>query len=181
MAETPHPEAEAKTDAEGSSQATPKKDRKLIYEVSFHIVPTVAEGDVAAAAHTLHAAIENAGGSVIAEEAPKRMRLAYRIERSDSGKREKYTESYFGWVKFEGERDGLPQNIPVLQETLRGTRDILRFLLIETVREAPAPARAVFSSDRLEGETIAAPKRAAEKGGAVSEEELQKGIESLIG
>lgn len=177
MAEEPQAEGNPNV----STQATPKKDSKLIYEVGFHLVPTIAEGDVSAVVEKIRAAITKAGGTVFAEEAPKLMKLSYRIERADSGKREKYTESYFGWMKFEGHREELPAGIPPLQEELRGTRDVLRFLLIQTVREAPAPARAVFSSDRLEGETIAAPKRAEEKTGEVSEEELQKGIESLIG
>jgi hypothetical protein len=37
------------------------------------------------------------------------MTLSYVIERATSGKREKYTESYFGWVRFVvEERAGIP-------------------------------------------------------------------------
>ncbi len=179
MPESPHPEAEAKAEAEGSTQATPK-DTKLVYEIGFHLVPALAEGEVAALVGSIRGAVEKAGGAVFAFEEPKRLKLAYRIIRPEGGKRGKYTEAWFGWLKFDGE-DELRSAIPELKQWLEGQRDILRFLLVETVRETAAPARAVFTSDRLEGTTIEKPKRAEEKGGEVSEAELEKGIESLIG
>jgi hypothetical protein len=61
---------------------------------------------------------------------------------------------------------------------------VLRYLLVQTVREEEAPARrAVFTSDRLEGETLKKPVAPAEeptKGGEVSEEELDKSIDAIV-
>ena len=175
MEETPHPSGQA----EGSTQATPK-DTKLVYEVGYHLLPALGEGDVSTSTGKIRAAIEKAGGAVFASEEPKRVKLAYRIERSEGGKRGKYTEGWFGWMKFDGEQE-LRATIPALQETFRADDTVLRFILVETVREAAQPTRTVFSSDRLAGETIEKPKRVLEKGGEVSEAELEKGIESLIG
>ena len=106
------------------------------------------------------------------------MPLAYTIERSDSGKREKFTEAYFGWIKFATERG----SIPPLQENLRAMPEVLRYLVIETVREdVSAPRRAVFTSDRLEGQTLKKPVVVKEeKAAEVSEEELDKSLEGLI-
>ena len=61
-------------------------------------------------------------------------------------------------------------------------KEILRFILVETTREdsIAAPRRAVFSSDRLEGKTIEKRPGAVEKGGKVSDEELDKSIEALV-
>ena len=58
---------------------------------------------------------------------------------------------------------------------------MLRSLIIETVREdiVPPKARAVFTSDRLEGETIKAPKAPKEVPAEVSEAELDKSIDAL--
>jgi hypothetical protein len=54
-------------------------------------------------------------------------------------------------------------------------------LLVETVREDVAPTRrAVFTSDRLEGETLKKPVAEAEKPAEVSEEELDKSIDALV-
>jgi ribosomal protein S6 len=84
------------------------------------------------------------------------MTLSYTIERATSGKREKYGESYFGWVKFVVEEKA---GIPALENYLQNNKNILRFLMILTVREEAQTRRAVFSSNRLEGETIKKPYR----------------------
>ena len=64
---------------------------------------------------------------------------------------------------------------------LRGMSEVLRFLVIETVREdVVAPRRAVFSSDRLEGEPIKKPTAAPEAVREISEEELNKSIDALV-
>lgn len=150
---------------------------KTILEVSFHVIPTVAEDKLGAVVERVRAAIEKANGKILSEEFPKRLTLAYRIERSVSGKREKYTESWFGFIKFEAEGEGLPE----LQKTLTADYEVLRFLLVEATLEEPKAPRAVFASDRLEGETIRKPGEAAEgPKGEVSEEELDKSLEALV-
>jgi ribosomal protein S6 len=168
MAEEPRSE-EGQTQADSSEKAP-------VYEVGFHIVPTVAEPEVAAVVAKIKSALGAA--EIIKEEAPRKMALAYTIERSVEGKRERYAEAYFGFIKFAAE----PAAVPLLQEALRGMREILRFIIISTVREdVVVPRRAVFTSDRLEGKTITRAPRAAERpAGEVSEEELDKSIEALV-
>jgi ribosomal protein S6 len=172
MADTPHPEALA----EGSTQAD-NAVKTPVYEVGFHLVPTVGDEGVGPAVEKIRTALDHA--EVISEGYPQKMTVAYTIERAAAGRREKYTETYFGWVKFATERE----HIPAIEEKLRGMRDILRYILIETVREdiSTQPRRAVFTSDRLEGETIKKTPRTEEKGGEVSEAELDKSIEALTG
>lgn len=146
-----------------------------VYEVGFHIVPTVAEGDVGAVVDKIRKALGDS--EIIAEGAPVRMHLTYVIERATQGKREKYAEAYFGWIKFAAPRE----MVQALATMLQGTNEVLRHLLIETVREdvAAKPVRAVFTSDRLEGQTLKKPTSAPEKPAEVSEEELNKSIEAL--
>ena len=169
MAEKSHSEAPA----EELSQA--KKDTTPVYELGFHVVPTVPEDGVSAVVEKVRKALGDA--EIISEHFPSRMTLAYRIERSVQGKREKYTESYFGFIKFACEREA----IPALQAALTAMPQVLRFIVISTVREdIPAPRRAVFTSSRLEGETIKKPEVAPEKAAEVSEEELDKSIEALV-
>lgn len=172
MAEMSHPEVES-----GFTQANVMDNEKTVYEVGYHVVPTIPEAQVGAVVDRIREALQAGEFVLIGEEYPKRMTLAYRIERSVSGKREKYTESYFGWFKFEGEQS----NIPALSATLRGVNDVLRYLIIETVREAAPAPRAVFSSDRLEGETIKKMNIAEERQGEVSQEEIDKSIEAITG
>jgi ribosomal protein S6 len=175
MAEMSHADAQA----EVSSQAIVKNDEKAVYEIGFHIVATTPEDGVAKIVDRIRAEIDKSKSEVISEAFPQKMTLAYTIERPVSGSRnERHAESYFGWIKFETE----PSAIPSLHEAVRAMREVLRFLLIETVREdiTVQPRRAVFASDRLEGKTIQKPAAPIEKSGEVSEEELDKSIEALV-
>ena len=180
MTEMSHPEL-----VEGSSQANSPNlpaqagDSRPLYEIGFHVVPTVEETKVGEVVMTLHAEIKKAGGEIVGEQAPKKIMLSYVIERATSGKREKYAEAYFGWLKFVvEERDG----IVGLENFLQNDKTILRFLFIKTEHEeVRAPRRAVFSSNRLEGETLKKPTAAPESPvGEVSEEELDKSIDALV-
>lgn len=152
-------------------------DVRPVYEVGFHVVPTVGDEGIAGVVDQIRSALGTA--EIISEQFPERMRLAYTVERSLTGKREKYDEAYFGFIKFALERE----SISAFEEALRSNKSVLRFLLIETVREdiSQTPRRAVFASDRLEGETIQKPKAVGEeKIGEVSEEELDKSIDALV-
>lgn len=168
--------AEKAQGTEPSSQA-PAAVKTPIYEVGFHIVPAVGDDGVQAVVDKIRKVIGNA--EIIAEGVPAKMSLAYTIERATQGKREKFSEAYFGWIKFATERE----NIAALEEMLRNTKEVLRSIVINTVREdiSTQPRRAVFASDRLEGETIKAPVRAKEEGGEVSETDLNKSIDALTG
>jgi ribosomal protein S6 len=171
--------AEMSQEQGSSSQANAKNDEKAVYEIGFHIVATTPEDGVAKVVDRIRAELDKAKAEVISEAFPQKMTLAYTIERPVSGSRnERHAESYFGWIKFETE----PSAIPPLHEAVRAMREVLRFLLIETVREdiTTQPRRAVFASDRLEGKTIQKPTGPIEKSGEVSEEELEKSIEALV-
>ncbi|MBY0294178.1 30S ribosomal protein S6 [Patescibacteria group bacterium] len=168
--------AEKSQTAEVLTQAN--SDSRPVYEVGFHVVPTVGDEGVAGVVDQVRSALGNA--EIISEQFPERMRFAYTVERSVTGKREKYDEAYFGFIKFALERE----SINALEDALRSNKNVLRYLLIETVREeiGAVPRRAVFASDRLEGETIQKPKAVEEEKAVaeVSEEELDKSIDALV-
>ncbi len=176
MAETSQAE-QASSQATISPSAATVKNTTQVYEVGFHIVPTVGDEGVSAVVESVRTALGDA--EIISEGFPKKITLAYQVERAATGKREKYTESYFGHIKFAMNRD----NITAFTEAVRVMQPILRFLIIETVREdiATAPRRAVFTSDRLEGKTLEKPVAAPEKAAEVSDAELDKSIEALTG
>ena len=161
-----------------------------VYEIGFHIVPTVGDEGVSAVVESIRKAIDESskkrqsGAEIISEGFPHKMTLAYQIalpagrQGADAGKREKYTESYFGHIKFAMPREG----VTAFTDAVRAMQPILRFLIIETVREdIAAPRRAVFSSDRLEGKTLEKPVAAPEKTAEISDAELDKSIEALTG
>jgi ribosomal protein S6 len=171
MAEMSH-SAEAE-----SSQANSPKDSRPVYEVGYHIVPTVEEEKVGEVVEKIRGVLANAGAEIVKDQFPQKASLAYTVERSVSGKREKYNDAYFGFIKFATARE----SVASLEEMLRTSKEILRYLLIETTREEPVISRrAVYSSNRLEGETIKKPTTTPEESGEVSEEDLQKSIDALV-
>lgn len=162
---------------ETSSQAAPK-DTRLIYEVGYHVVPTIEEAKVGDTVEKIRAVLAEAKAEVIGEQFPAKITLAYTVERATTGKREKYNEAYFGWIKFAVEDR---EHIPALEAVLRTTNEILRSLLIQTVRdEVATPRRTIFSSNRLEGETLKKPTTTPEEAGPVSQEDLDKSIDALV-
>jgi ribosomal protein S6 len=167
---------EAFTQATDTSSEVEVSGAPIIYEVGFHLVPTIAEDGVGAAVEGVRKIIGD-DAEFISEGFPQKISLAYVVERATQGKREKYGEAWFGWVKFATTREKLP----VIERALLDSRDVLRSLIIETVREdiMPPKARAVFASDRLEGETIKKPEAPEEKVAEVSEAELDKSIDAL--
>lgn len=164
-------------DSQAATASTQANDSMPIYEIGYHVVPTVGDEGVSKAVEAIRKALGDA--EIISEGFPQKMTLAYQVERATQGKREKYTESYFGHLKFAMEREG----INAFTEAVRAMQPVLRFLIVETVREdiAQAPRRAVFTSDRLEGKTLEKPTVAPEKAAEVSQEELDKSLEALTG
>jgi ribosomal protein S6 len=111
-------------------------DEVTSYEFAFHILPTVAEGEVPEALSQIKAHITNHGGQIFDEELPERIDLVYPIVKHLEGKNRQFNSSYFGWIRFrlEGEKLG------ALQEELRIESNILRFLLIKLTKVEEANA-----------------------------------------
>lgn len=152
-------------------------DVTRIYEIGYHIVPTVKEEDLEKIVGTIRSEIEKAGGSFIAEGAPSLTRLAYTMSVRESGKRLEHDRGYFGWIKFEARA----AVIPALEASLKGNGSIMRIILFRTVREdtrakMKAPTlREVKRTDIIKS----TPRRAEETAGPVSEEQLEKAIQDI--
>ena len=113
------------------------QDERNSYEFAFHVLPTIAEGEVASVLETIKGHIAE-HGEIISEEAPERIDLVYPIVKSMEGKNRKFTSAYFGWVRFKLESD----KIAKLTEELGGIQVILRHLIIKlTALEEAHPFR----------------------------------------
>lgn len=125
----PAAEAEAVTDG---------LDEAVSYELAFHVLPTVAEGEVPTVFADIKAIITNDGGSVFDEEAPERFDLAYEIEKVIEGKHRQFKSAYFGWVRFKA----LPEAVAKMIAEIEHRQDVLRHLLIRlTKKEEENPFR----------------------------------------
>lgn len=122
MAENTMPAAEVNTGA--------YTDEVSSYEFAFHILPTVAEGEVPETLSQIKAHITNCGGEIFDEEQPERIDLVYPVVKHLEGKNRRFNSSYFGWVRFrlQGEK------LEALQEELRSESQILRFLLVKLTK-----------------------------------------------
>ena len=100
------------------------------YELAFHVLPTVAEGEVPAVFENFKAALTKAGVEIIDEEAPARFDLAYEIVQYLEGRNRKFTSAYFGWVRFTAQ----PEQIDAVSEVVEGTKELLRHLLIKLTK-----------------------------------------------
>lgn len=145
-----------------------------VYEVGFHIIPTVAENDLGVEVTRVRDAIEAAGGRMISDEYPKHIDLAYPMVKIAANKRAIHHSSYFGWMKFDAEATG----VRAINTALKENASVIRFILIKTVRENTMVSKKVLREKRMES-VERTPEKVVEKP-AMTEEELDKTIEDLV-
>ncbi len=102
-----------------------------VYEIGYHILSSVDEGNIEKEREALVAIITKFNGMVISEEIPALIDLAYDMDKIIENKRHIYSQAYFGWIKF----DLSPEVIVSLEKEVEKLNNILRFILIKTVRE----------------------------------------------
>ncbi len=106
------------------------------YELAFHVLPTVAEGEVTNVFQSLKDIITKHGGVITTEEAPARFDLAYEIIKYLEGRNRKFTSAYFGWVRFEVDAS----NLSAITEEVEGVKELLRHLIVKLTKvEAEHP------------------------------------------
>jgi len=158
-------------------------DERNSYEFAFHVLPTVAEGEVAGVFASIKAHITKEG-EIMNEEAPERIDLVYPIIKSMEGKNRKFTSAYFGWVRFKLDGD----KIAGLVEELSTMNNILRHLLIKlTALEEAHPFR--FHENRKSvkmvdvvnenAEVLEEVPTEVEENVEVSEKELDESLEKI--
>ena len=156
-----------------------------VYELGYLIVPAISEEDAPKEASALKELVVKLAGSVISEDAPHHISLAYTMYRSENGKRQKFDAAHFGGIKFEME----PAQVLELKEALDTNKNILRYIVFKTVREntrsdvKPPQARSSDRGDRGDRRMESAPKaqlRKEEENVPVSEEALDRSIKELV-
>ena len=123
MSETTMPAAEAEAVVE-------RDDERANYELAFHVLPTVAEGEVPKVFAEIKDHVTSLGGEHQTEEAAERVDLAYEIVKPLEGKNRKFSSAYFGWIRFSAE----PAKVGALTEWLESNTQILRHLLIRLTK-----------------------------------------------
>lgn len=145
-----------------------------IYELGYHLVPTLAEEQIAQASGAVRGMIERISKDVIAEELPVFIDLAYTIVKTVDHKNKRFDQAYFGWIKFEG----VPAGIAELEEALKKDPNVLRYLVVKTIRENTFIAKKFTGAKVKEIEEVVTAEESAPV--VASDEALDKAIDELV-
>lgn len=144
-----------------------------VYELGYHILPTVSPEDVSQEVTQLQKLITQFGGTIITEAVPVLQQLAYEITKRIDIKNLSFNKAYFGWIKFEMVREEASN----LELKIKSLPNVLRFILIKTVKENTlyTPKVAVVRKEVVKPEAEVEVEKIP-----ASEEEIDKSIEALI-
>lgn len=147
-----------------------------VYEVGYHIVPAVSPDNLSAEVDAIKAVLGKNGATIIGEEAPQLIPLAYQMVKPVGQARMKCDTAYFGWIKFEA----APAAAVEINKALSASEKILRFLLVKTVRESVIYGTKFFAKE--EGGKADAPKAEVAKADKpkATDEEIDKSIDKLV-
>jgi len=154
--------------------AEEEKIEQGLYEVAFHLLSTIPEGDVAGEFSKVMDIIGKHGASIKATENPALRGLSYNFEKQKDGKNIPHDSAYFGSVVFETTAEAIPE----IRSAVEVLPSILRVIVIETTPEALLPRERKVSG-RIEPEKFRAEKQTGTPQ-PISEEELDKSIEKLV-
>lgn len=155
-----------------------------VYEIGYHIIPTVAEDNLASVVDEIRESIKSLQGVIISEGNPQQMELSYSMGHVVSNKKTICSSAYFGWIKFEGN----PENVIKIKDALDKNENVLRFIIIKTVKEDTLPKK-INTNTKTKQEVNAKNIKKIDEVGVVKEEtkkevvseaEVDKAIEELV-
>lgn len=155
-----------------------RADALKLYEVGFHIVPTLSEEQIAQEVTDIKAIIEKAGGVIASEGAPKLTPLLYEISKVTAGVKRNQDRAYFGFVKF----DAIGEEVTVIKENLDKKDTLIRFILLKTVKENTLYG----AKQATRGDSIRSTKKSKEDeekevvASPITAAELDKTIDELV-
>lgn len=116
-------------DKAGDKQGDKEEIRK-VYEIGYVLVSSIPEEKVGTVIAGLKDLLKEKGAEMIAEGAPELRTLAYTMVKKIGPSNHKFSQGYFGWMKFEL----LGSEIEGIKKAFETREDMLRTLVITTVR-----------------------------------------------
>ncbi|OHA15580.1 MAG: hypothetical protein A3G52_04260 [Candidatus Taylorbacteria bacterium RIFCSPLOWO2_12_FULL_43_20] len=153
--------------------------RAEIYELGYHIVSSVAESDLPQEVNAIKSFIEEKGGIIISDEFPKIKPLFYTMYKAVNGAKKHYNSAYFGWIKFEIGTD----SIASIKERVMNNSNILRYLIVKTVRENTIYGPKIAQMSKMQGGAEREgrkEKQVVEDKPKMSAEEIDKTIDEMV-
>lgn len=146
-----------------------------IYELGYLLSPLVAEDVLADTVNTvLRQPIEATGARIVSETHPAMRPLAYKVAKEFAGKTNRYSDAYFGAIRFTAR----PSAIAKIKEVMDRSELVLRFMTIIAPKDNPprAPRRPMAVKTDAPVEEGGTPKVAA----PMTTEDIDKEIEDLL-
>lgn len=160
-------------DAKLASSEANEKDSK-VYELSYLISSLVPQEKVEGETEKITGYLSKIKASTIASEKPELLDLAYEVTQKRGGKNDRFSQAYFGWVKFEA----MPDTMDSLKKSLSDNDMIIRYLLINTIKENTYLGKRAPTAQALEKEMIK--DEASELSVSLGEVEPVEAVESEI-
>jgi len=148
-----------------------KESDSKLYEIGFLLDPAVAEETVVGEVAKINALLELYGGIIETSGIPVLRTLTYTIKISTAGKRHKYNQAYFSWIKFRLD----PSKVEDLSKEIGKHDGLIRYIFLQgtLASSTPAPRRYV-KKDILDTSAInISPKK-------VTKEDIDKEVDALI-
>lgn len=150
-----------------------------VYELSYLVIPTVSEEAIAGIYGDLKRKITSLDGEIISDDMPKMIPLAYTMLKVHKNIHSKFDTAYFGWIKFIAN----PEKILELKKILDQDGNILRFMIIKTIKENTIASRR-FTHREGGGSSYrkssSYKKTSDEAPVEINEKEIDKEIEALV-
>lgn len=158
-------------------EASPKDEldaNDRVYELGYLLVPTLPEEDVPAAFGNLKELVNSLGGIPVSEDMPKAIQLAYSMSKVIQNVRHKFDNAYFGWIKFTMDTEKVTE----LKKKLHLDPNLIRFLILKTVKENTIASRRFVRPDRPLRSKTDKPEGAEAQ--PINKEEIDKEIEAMV-
>ena len=148
-----------------------------VYEVGYLFVPTISEEELPVNYGNLKELVSSFDGQIISDEMPKMITLAYQMLKVVANVRSKFNTAYFGWIKFEMD----PQKVLELKKKLDLSPNIIRFLIIKTVKENTIATKRFVYRDQAHRKTVVKSKDGTSaEAPEINKEEIDKEIDAMV-
>lgn len=150
---------------------------KRVYELGYLLVPSIVGEEIPAIYGNLKEVVVKEKGDIISDEMPKMINLAYTISKVISNSRQNFKNAYFGWIKF----FMTPEQVLSLKSALAMDKNLIRFLIIKTVKENTISSRRFMYKDMPKRRTPGVSREGKSEGAApINKEEIDKEIDALV-
>jgi len=154
-----------------------------IYEIGYLLTPIIPQDALAEnVAQAFKTPIDELGGLVTSEMDPSMIRLAYTIKKNIANKKERFSDAYFGALRFKL----LPEKAAVLKEMLDKNDKIIRHLTIAMSKgeETIVVPKRAFQRREIQAEPFEIERREKEEepveAPEMTKEDIDKEIDNLL-